>query len=197
MRIPPWVGVFFLGSALLWGCQRNASRVAPDLAEKDSTASGTSSTPHSASGSATSDRASSARDTVTPFKLTISTGGGFTGAVSGCTLGSDGRVGDWAQQGAAPPSSRWNVQADRAKVIGFRRRLDAAFGLNLRKYGNMTTVVKLELPDTLRIWSWSGHGASETTPEPFRTWFPEVEAFCDSLGTTPGKSVAPSAPHPK
>ncbi|MEO6096088.1 MAG: hypothetical protein ABIW76_10485 [Fibrobacteria bacterium] len=128
-----------------------------------------------------------------PFKITISTGGGFAGSVSGCTLGSDGLVVYWDKRGLAPESIRWKVVAGRSPILEFRRLLETGGALNmtLRETGNMTTEVNLELPDTLRIWSWPGNGPSETTPEPFRTWYSQVEAFCQSLSPARTKPTAP------
>ena len=193
MRKPLRAGCFFLGCFLLLSaCQRHAAKAVPDVSKRVPAVSG--------NGGAAAEPAASGHARVSPFKITVSTGGGFTGAVSGCTLGSDGRVVYWDKRGAAPESIRWSVAAGPSRILEFRRLLETggALGLTLRETGNMTTVIQLELPDTLRIWSWPGHGASETTPEPFRTWYPQVEAYCESVSPSrPDAAAPPDLPDPK
>jgi hypothetical protein len=199
MRKPVWAGCFFLGSLLLSACQKHAAPV--QTARPVPGAS--KGVPAVSENGSPAEPAPLAESRVTPFKITLSTGGGFTGAVSGCTLGSDGRVAYWDKRGPGPEAIRWSVVAGPPRILELRRLLGllekgGALNATLEESGNMTTIVKLELPDTLRIWSWSGHGASETTPEPFRSWYPQAEAFCQSLSPSgPGPAAPPDAPIPK
>jgi hypothetical protein len=190
MRKPLWAGCFFLGSLLLSACQKHSAKPVPDASKEVPAVSG--------NGSPIAEPTPLAESRAAPFKITLSTGGGFTGAVSGCTLGSDGQVAYWDKRGRGPEAIRWSVVAVPSRILEFRRLLEKGGALNatLEESGNMTTIVKLELPDTLRIWSWSGHGASETTPEPFRSWYPQVEAFCQSLAPSGPTSGPASGPGP-
>lgn len=175
-------GCFFVGSLLLAACQRHAGKTVPDASEGvQAVADDSGKNPPIAKPTP------EIHPRPTPFRITVSAGGGFTGAVSGCTLGSDGQVEYWDKRGPAPESIRWRAVSGPPPILEFRRLLETggAFSMTLRETGNMTTVVKLELPDTLRIWSWSGHGASEITPEPFRSWYPQVERYCQGLSPLP------------
>jgi hypothetical protein len=132
-----------------------------------------------------------------PFSFSLSSGGGFTGQISGFTLASDGTVKEWERRGAGADSTLWETRIPAGRILDFRKRLEqgGAKGISLQGSGNMTTLVKLQLPDTLYLWSWSGTGVSESVPEPFRSWYPEVRGFCENLKSTTPK--APSRPHGK
>ena len=118
-----------------------------------------------------------------PFTLTIASGGGFTGLYSGCALQSDGTVTFWQRIGARPDSILAKAAGSPAEIQGLldRLRLGGALASTLRESGNMTTVVKLEIADSVRTWSWAGSGVDDKTPEPFMTWYPEAQAYCSGL----------------
>lgn len=117
------------------------------------------------------------------FAITIASGGGFTGRYTGYSLQSTGTVRHWEKRGAGAESTLWAADVPPGRVLEFRKALEqgGALAVTRRESGNMTTTVKLELPDTLLIWSWPGDGVDETTPEPFRAWYPQVLIFCMSL----------------
>ena len=178
-----------LCAALLSSCQRKAFQPA---------AHGSAAMPDSSSASFASVD-SAVPVTPEPFSFSLSSGGGFTGQVSGFTLASDGTVKEWERRGAGADSTLWETRIPAGRILDFRKRLEqgGAKGISLQGSGNMTTVVKLRLPDTLYLWSWSGAGAdvAESVPEPFRSWYPEVRGFCENLKSTTPK--APSLPHGK
>ena len=119
------------------------------------------------------------------FTLTLSSGGGFTGAYTGCTLTSDGRARSWRRNpgGAETTLSEANGRAD--SVAALAKALDGFLGSDLQGTGNMTTRIKYALPDTAFQWSIAGTGGSADDPEPFRNWYPRAEAWCRSLAAGP------------
>lgn len=124
------------------------------------------------------------------FTLSLSSGGGFSGRYAGFTLASDGTVKEWEKVGAGAESTLWETRIPPDRIIDFRKRLEqgGALGITLQESGNMTSLVKLRLPDTLYLWSWSGAGIGGSEPEPFRSWYPEVLGFCENLKSTTPKA---------
>lgn len=171
-----------LFAASFSSCQRKAMQPSPG-SESGSAASANSAANSESNSAATA-------PAVPPFTLSLSSGGGFTGSYSGFTLSSDGSVRQWERRGAGSDSILWETRIPAARIIGFKNRLEqsGALGIGLRETGNMTTQVKLVLPDTLHVWSWSGADAAETAPEPFRSWYPEVRDFCAALQSTNPKA---------
>ena len=183
---------FLLSAALLPSCQRKALQPAVPGAPAKTGQPGNPKEPGQAASP------DSARPvTPQPFSFSLSSGGGFTGLVSGFTLASDGTVKEWERHGGGADSTLWETRIPGDRIVEFRKRLEqgGAKGISLQGSGNMTTMVKLRLPDTLYLWSWSGAGVSESVPEPFRSWYPEVRGFCENLKDTTLK--APSRPHGK
>lgn len=168
----------FLSAALLPSCQRKAIQPAVP---------GAAATPGPSAGTAHPSTLPSSPET---FTLSLSSGGGFTGRYTGFTLASDGTVKEWERSGVGAESTLWETRIPADRISDFRKRLEqgGALGITLQESGNMTSLVKLQLPDTLYLWSWSGAGVSESVPEPFRSWFPEVLGFCGNL-----KSMTPKA----
>lgn len=131
-----------------------------------------------------------AKVTSTPernFKITVSSGGGFTGEYQGCTLSSDGVVRFWSRNRAGSDTTLGLAQGTLEKVRELESRLRAggAVGSAYSETGNMTTWVRYEAPDSTYAWSWSGSGENEKTPAPFRTWYSEVQAYCRELSGPP------------
>lgn len=154
--------VFFLAAALLPACQNKVQKE---------------------SGAGSGMPPAGKLDAAETFAITIASGGGFTGRYSGYSLKSTGSVRRWEKRGAGGDSTLWVGDVPPGRVLEFRKALErgGALAVSRRESGNMTTTVKLELPDTLLIWSWPGDGVDETTPDPFRAWYPQVEMFCKSL----------------
>lgn len=121
-----------------------------------------------------------AAETMT-FTLTLSTGGGFAGAFQGYTLASTGEVTAWSGQAAGPRTNRWMRKADPDTLAAFARALDGYLGTESAQAGNMTTRIEYASPRGDHQWSIAGAGPSADAPEPFRTWYPRVEAYCRSL----------------
>lgn len=172
---------FFLTAVLLFSCQRKAIKPAAQAA--------------SANPGPSAD--SNPQSDPEPFTLSLAGGGGFTGRYSGFTLASDGTVKQWERSGAGADSTLWETRIPAGRIIDFRRRLEqgGALGISLQESGNMTTSVKLGVPDTVHLWSWPGAGVSESVPEPFRSWYPEVLGFCENLKSATLKD--PDGPHGK
>jgi hypothetical protein len=108
----------------------------------------------------------------------LSTGGGFSGAYTGCTLASDGTVRNWRRFPATPESTTWTTHASPDSIAALAKALDAFLASQAQATGNMTTRVSYSLPDTTYRWSIPGSGASDTDPEPFKTWYPRAESWC-------------------
>jgi hypothetical protein len=123
-----------------------------------------------------------------PFSLTVETGGGFTGTVTGCTLASDGSATAWRRLPAPGDTVLAHSVAATEKVAALRKRIEDAGlpGLRQAESGNMTTALELRLPDTVYTWSWPGNGVTEKLPESLRRAYAEVRAYCDEvLGRAP------------
>ena len=112
------------------------------------------------------------------FKISLSTGGGFTGLTRGYHLYADGRVEAWRRFASRKDTILAVVQADPSRLRLFQRRLEQS-GLLQKTYretGNMTTRLTYNLADTTYTWSWSGAG-NGLAPE-IKDWFVEVHNFC-------------------
>jgi hypothetical protein len=76
----------------------------------------------------------SAKVTSTPdrtFKISVGSGGGFTGAYEGCTLSSDGVVRLWSRRGAAAEDTTLGMsQGSVEKAKGFEARLRGSGALD-------------------------------------------------------------------
>ncbi len=113
-----------------------------------------------------------------PFRISISTGGGFTGLSTGYTLSYDGRVEHWQRFAGGEYTVLWSEQSSAAKIGAFRMQLESLgmLGKQIRQSGNMTTTVKLALPDTTYSWYWGQLEKTELTD-----WAQDVESFCQQL----------------
>ena len=154
---------------LLPGCQKQVAK-GPDA---------------SASSAASDSAAPAAPASLKPFTLSLSSGGGFSGAYTGYTLASDGSVRAWRKRPATPESTTWAGQANPDSIAALAKALDAYLGAAVHETGNMTTQIRYTLPDSAYQWSISGVGASAGAPEPFRTWYPRAEAWCRSATPKP------------
>lgn len=115
------------------------------------------------------------------FKLTVASGGGFTGAVTGYTLHSDGAVEHWLRFPGKPDSIIWTAKGSPAEILKFRQQLEASGMLQerLRESGNMTTSVTYAAPDTTYLWSWSeSAGAGKKS---IQEWVQAVQTFCETI----------------
>jgi hypothetical protein len=170
-----------LAAALLPSCQRKALQPAVQGAPAMQAPSADSALPSASE----------------PFTLSLASGGGFTGRYSGFSLASDGSVKEWERRGAGSDTTLWETRIPVSRILDFRKRLEqgGARAITLQGSGNRTTLVKMQLPDTLLLWSWSGADVADAAPEPFRSWYPEVRDFCENLKSTTLK--AQSRPHGK
>ena len=73
------------------------------------------------------------------------------------------------------------------EILDLRKKLDeGVLGLGIQdESGNMTTVVKLDLGDTVKTWSWPGTGVNEKTPKALKTWVASALAFRAKLEASP------------
>jgi len=115
---------------------------------------------------------------VTPFKMTVSTGGGVTGLTSGYSLSSDGVIEHWQHFRAGTDSVLWSEKTNVSRILFFRKQLEEIGVLkkNIQQRGNMTTTVKLALPDTTYTWYWNASGKSDLS-----RWVKDVQRFCESM----------------
>ena len=123
------------------------------------------------------------------FRMILSSGGGFAGLYSGCTLASDGTVIHWQRL-----RGRDTTLATAAGSTGFIRslygKLEASGALSLHENGsgNMTTRVELKAADSAYSWSWPGSGSNGETPPALKAWFLEADAYCQSFQLPPSES---------
>lgn len=120
-----------------------------------------------------------------PFALTLSTGGGFSGAYRGYTLASTGEVTAWTRTAAGPRTDLWTRKADPDTLAAFAAALDGYLGQEGAQTGNMTTRIDYSSPRGDHQWSIAGAGPSADAPGPFQGWYPRVEAYCRSLAPNP------------
>lgn len=114
------------------------------------------------------------------IKMTIATGGGFTGLWNGYSLYPDGKIERWQRFPAKADSILQTVHTDNSKVTEFSQNLlqSGMIGKTYQNPGNMTTVITFTLPDTTYSWSWSGTGATEDLPVELKNWYKVVQQFC-------------------
>ena len=117
------------------------------------------------------------------FKITIASGGGFTGLYKGYTLHSDGQVVHWQRFGAGQDSVLWTAKGNAEQIDNFKKKLEESGALSqpFQETGNMTTTVTLALPDTSYTWSWPGTGVNDNTPDVLKELYPLVEKYCKNL----------------
>lgn len=114
------------------------------------------------------------------FTISVSTGGGFTGRVTGFHLHSDGKVEGWRRFPAQPDSILWAVKADSREIAEFAQRLERTGALKrvYRTTGNMTARIIYSTSDTSYTWSWS---AWNQAPPELKEWYRRVTQFCREL----------------
>lgn len=120
-----------------------------------------------------------------PFTLILSTGGGFSGAVHGCTLNSQGEAKAWEKLPGGTETALWSNQGAPDSALALAEALRPFLSVTAEETGNMTTRIRLVLPDTAWQWSKSGIGSEADAAEPFRTWYARAEAYCRSLKPEP------------
>jgi hypothetical protein len=118
-----------------------------------------------------------AADRVGNYKITLSSGGGFTGLYRGYHLYGDGRVEGWEQRVGKGDSLLWQRSVEVAWVERLHDGLLASGALDMRynKAGNMTAVIAYETADTTYRWSWD---QSREAPVELSAWYEEARAFC-------------------
>jgi len=116
-------------------------------------------------------------DRVGSYKITLSSGGGFTGLYRGYHLYGDGRIEGWQQRVGKGDSLLWQRSVEVASVERLHGRLLAsgALGKRYNKAGNMTAVIAYETADTTYRWSWD---QSREAPVELGSWYEEVRALC-------------------
>jgi len=169
LRIGFAIGSLIIG---LCGCRKPVDR-SPDAAR---TSGKTAGFPAGA-GEATGKTGS--------FTLSLSAGGGFAGAYQGYTLLSTGEITAWSGRATGPHTDRWMRKADPDTLAAFAMALDGYLGTQLTQTGNMTTRIGYTSSRGDHQWSIAGVGTAADAPEPFRTWYPRVEAYCRSLAPNP------------
>lgn len=118
---------------------------------------------------------------IIPFRLSVSTGGGFAGLSTGYTLSHDGRVEHWRRFAGGEKTTLWSQPGSALRIMAFKRQLQemGISGKQIRESGNMTTTVMLALPDTTYTWYWNQLKKTELTG-----WVRDVENFCRKLEKT-------------
>ena len=130
-------------------------------------------------------RAPVAKSPAAPFTLSLSSGGGFAGSYQGYTLASTGEVSAWQQTAAGPRNVLWTKKAQPESIAAFARGLEPYRETKLDQAGNMTLSLGYASAQGEYAWTVPGAGASPDAPEPFRTWYGRIEAFCRSLAPGP------------
>ena len=112
----------------------------------------------------------------TPFEITISRGGGFTGLVRGYHLHDDGRVVAWSRMPGQPDSVLWQTQSHPDSVGRLRAGLERSgtLGRTYRLASNMTTAITYSAGDSSYTWSWGQAG-----PKKLHDWYDRARQFCD------------------
>ena len=113
----------------------------------------------------------SVRERVAPseFRLSLSRGGGVTGAVRGCDFVPNGRVRAWKKWASGRVESLW-TRALPPLVV--EQRVAALASLApVDEPGNFSYRVVLERPDTIRVWTWAAH-------DPLTEWYRNTRALC-------------------
>lgn len=114
------------------------------------------------------------------FHITISSGGGFTGMVTGYTLSSDGRLTQWQRHPSGGDSVLHETHVDPRQVATFKGDLEKAgmFTYQLNGTGNVTRYVTFSTSDTTYRWSWPAGAPSTKVPSKVVRWFHKIETFC-------------------
>ena len=114
------------------------------------------------------------------FKISIATGGGFTGLVRGFYLYSDGKVETWRRFPAQSDSILWTAQVEPWRIAEFAQQLERTGALKKTSEGtgNVTTRIIYSLPDVSYTWSWS---SAHTAPPELKAWYDKVKQFYREL----------------
>lgn len=113
------------------------------------------------------------------FVITVSSGGGFTGAYSGYRVYSDGRIERWQGFGPQQDSLLWSRWEDRTvvKTLGSQFRTNGVFKVRWNKNSNMTSSLSYADDDSTYSWSWE-FGAMEELPASLIECYESVNALC-------------------
>lgn len=120
-----------------------------------------------------------------PFTVSLSSGGGFAGLYEGCSLASTGEAEGWRQNAAGPREVVWTKRADAESIAVFARGLEAYRETKLEQAGNMTASLGLASGSSEIRWTVPGAGSAPDAPEPFRSWYRRIDAFCRGLAPRP------------
>ena len=113
----------------------------------------------------------------TEFKITLSSGGGFTGMYSGYHLYASGLLEAWQKRAAGGDTLLWMQQVDPERIERIRAQLAASGALDKRYdgAGNMTVIVNYATADTVYRWSWD-RGREE--PTELAMWYQRTRRYC-------------------
>ena len=111
------------------------------------------------------------------YKITLSSGGGFTGLYSGYHLYGDGRIEAWQQPLGKGDSLLWQRSVEAALVERLHGQLlrSGALAKRYDTAGNMTAIIAYETADTTYRWTWNQSGLA---PAELAAWHKEARAFC-------------------
>ncbi len=114
---------------------------------------------------------------IVPFRISISTGGGFTGLYQGFTLHSDGKIEQWQKDRAGEVKILKSRQVDVKEFVKFRKELerDDIFKIKLTQTGNMTTKIVYQKWDSTFVWTWQAGGE---IPPQMQKWYDSIRIFC-------------------
>ena len=111
----------------------------------------------------------------TPFQITLSRGGGFTGVVSGYHLHEGGGIEAWSRMPGKGDSVLWSTTVPADSIDYLRDGLERSGALTTiyRRSGNMTTSVAYTTQDTSFSWSWGS-----SAPKNLKDWYQQTQRFC-------------------
>ena len=114
------------------------------------------------------------------FKISVATGGGFTGVVTGFNLHANGKVEAWRRFPAQPDSILWTVDVEPVQIEQIARNLErtGAFKSEYEVTGNFTTRIIFSSRNGQYSWSWSD---ADDAPPKLRKWYGDVRRFCREL----------------
>ncbi len=119
--------------------------------------------------------------TDTSYRITLSSGGGFSGFTRGFTLFGSGRIEYWQRARVGQDTLLKSLAVSPAEIARFRNELiqSGALQKEVHSTGNITNRVVFATMDTTYTWMWGGEKAAESVPKPLLMWYQSVRKYCE------------------